>query len=109
MSAAGLWLGDLHLVDVDAGTVRRLTHDYREIPGLGGTPDGRGILFSSNRGHGTYNLWEVALSDGSIHPVLATRGMVRNPSFSLQAGGMVYEDWQGDTEYLAPEPGPSPA
>ena len=91
-------IGDIYTVDIDDGAVRQLTHDNREIPGLGWTPDGRGILFSSNRENGAFNLWKVRLSDASIHPVLVTQGMIKNPSVSLQTNRMVYEDWEGDTD-----------
>jgi Tol biopolymer transport system component len=56
-----------------SGEPRQLTFDHRRVLGCAWTPDGREIIFSSNRS-GDYALWRIAAS-GSGQPVrLASAG-----------------------------------
>lgn len=59
---AGL-LGDLYVVPLTGGGPQRLTHDNRKIRGLAWTPDGRHIIFSSNR-RGETTLWKIPVAGG---------------------------------------------
>ena len=57
-------VSDIYLVPIGGGEPRRLTFDNREIDGLAWTPDGREILFPSDRGGG-YGLWRISLTGGT--------------------------------------------
>jgi serine/threonine-protein kinase len=58
---------DLWLADVATGTTRALTTDRKRNSYPTFTPDGRSIVFTSARGGGPMNLWELPLgADG--HP-----------------------------------------
>lgn len=89
-------IGDIHVVSVDQGETRQLTFDQQEIPGLYWTPDGKEIIFSSNREAGTFGLWRVSVEQGTIHWLLHTGAMVRNPTLSAKSNRLLYEQWEGD-------------
>lgn len=55
---------DLYLVSVMGGEPKRLTFDSMLISGLAWTPEGREIVFSSNRG-GTPCLWRISAYGGT--------------------------------------------
>ena len=60
------WIGDLYVMPAAGGEPRRLTSDQRLVWGATWTPDGTGIVFSSNRG-GKQQLWRVQ-ADGASPP-----------------------------------------
>jgi eukaryotic-like serine/threonine-protein kinase len=55
---------DLFVTDMDGGAPRRLTEDNARINGLTWTPDGREVVFSSNR-DGSFGLWRTRASGNS--------------------------------------------
>jgi Tol biopolymer transport system component/predicted Ser/Thr protein kinase len=55
---------DIYLVPIGGGEPRRVTFDNREIDGLVWTPDGREIVFPSDRGGG-YALWRISVTGGT--------------------------------------------
>ena len=57
-------VADIYLVPTGGGEPRRLTFDNREIDGLAWTPDGREIVFPSDRGGG-YSLWRISVTGGT--------------------------------------------
>jgi Tol biopolymer transport system component/tRNA A-37 threonylcarbamoyl transferase component Bud32 len=81
------WIDEIYLVSLavepSAGDQsRRLTFDRADVMGLDWTPDGRRLVFSSNR-LGNIGLWSVPASggqpeklplDGGMHPSLSRRG-----------------------------------
>jgi len=75
--------GDLHLVDLDRREERRLTFDRKGITGLEWTPDGREILFISNRS-GPYRLWRIDARGGSPRQIALDLDI---ESFSLSPDG----------------------
>jgi len=57
-------VSDIYLVPIGGGEPRRLTFDNTEIDGLAWTPDGREIVFPSDRGGG-YGLWRISVTGGT--------------------------------------------
>ncbi len=78
-------VADIHLVDVDGGTPRRITTDRRRITDLEWTPDGREILFVSNR-TGGWHLWRTAPQEGT-RPRAVSRISDEVQNFSLTPDG----------------------
>ena len=75
--AAGILVSDIYAQPLSpegapVGGAVRLTSDRRGVYALDWTPDGREIVFSSNRG-GPFALWTVAASGGAPEP-LASAG-----------------------------------
>src|SRR5882762_9955701 len=64
VEGAGFLAGDIHVAPVSGGQPRRLTSDGRFLGGLAWTPDGKEIVFASNRG-GLERLWRISLSGGT--------------------------------------------
>ncbi|MEE8119744.1 MAG: winged helix-turn-helix domain-containing protein, partial [Gammaproteobacteria bacterium] len=75
-------LGDLYTVSAQTGEERRLTFDAQELPGATWSPDGKRIVFASNRELGKFNLWELDAIGGAPRWLLGTDGMVSHPVFS---------------------------
>lgn len=74
---AGILVSEIYVQRVSsdgapAGEPVRLTFDRRAVYSLDWTPDGRDIVFSSNRG-GSFTLWRIAASGGAPEP-FATSG-----------------------------------
>jgi Tol biopolymer transport system component/DNA-binding winged helix-turn-helix (wHTH) protein len=67
---------EIYLVAAAGGTSRRLTFDNRVVEGLDWTPDGNGIVFSSNRAddRGLHNLWKIPASGGLPQPLIEGEG-----------------------------------
>src|SRR2546427_9964363 len=61
---AGFIASDIYVVPASGGRSRRLTSDGRFLSGLSWTPDGKEIVFSSNRG-GLWRLWRISASGGT--------------------------------------------
>jgi eukaryotic-like serine/threonine-protein kinase len=70
LQGKGFLAYDIYLVPASGGAPRRLTNDNQFIGGLAWTPDGKEIIFSSNRG-GTRSLWRVAAAGGTPEPLSA--------------------------------------
>lgn len=86
-------IADLHVMPTTGGEPRRLTFDNQNIAGYTWTPDGKSIVFSSNRA-GDYRLWQVDVSSAEISwvPGVATLDP-GNPTISSTGATMVYEEW----------------
>ena len=91
---------DVFVIPVAGGQERRLTSDNRWIVSQTWTPDGRTIVFSSNR-TGGQNLWKIGAIGrrGSAVPERMA-GIGENasgPSFSRKGQRMVYAQFSEDT------------
>ncbi len=71
------------------GEPRRLSFDERYIAGLDWTPDGREIVFASNRA-GSYSLWRIAAVGGKPEPLVAGGDNAYAPSISRQGHLLAY-------------------
>ena len=87
---------DLYVVSVADGRERRLTTDHRSLLGHSWTPDGRHLVFSSDRG-GTFALWTVPASGGSPAWIPASGAQLKRPTLAEEGRRLIYEDWRYDT------------
>ena len=84
-----IWTVDIWTVDITSGAVRRITnHPARDCHGVV-SPDGRRLVFNSER-VGWWKVW-IADADGS-HPVQLT---------SPASGADYYPDWSPDGHWIA--------
>jgi eukaryotic-like serine/threonine-protein kinase len=75
--------------DAEAPAPRQLTLDARNIHGVAVSPDGRYLVFSSDR-TGTFNLWRVKLNGGELMRLTSGEGEV-SPRFSPDGQWVVYQ------------------
>jgi Tol biopolymer transport system component len=76
--------GELEIVDVDSGKVRRLTHDAALVLSPAWSADGRSIYFASTRG-GAPNIWKIAEKGGE--PEQITTGQGDDVQLDISADG----------------------
>jgi Tol biopolymer transport system component/serine/threonine protein kinase len=78
------------------GEARRLTFEHQNVSGLDWMPDGRSIVFSSDR-TGAYKLWKISISGGQPERLEAGGEDGHSPSVSQDGRRMVYAkaiiDW----------------
>jgi Tol biopolymer transport system component len=90
---------------------RRLTHDALKIHGLDWAPDGRSLVYSSNRG-GLFSLWRVPADGGEPTWLGASGGDLDAPSVGPDGRRIVYEQWQDEVNLyrleLEPDEPPAP-
>lgn len=95
-----LGVEDLFLLDRSAGgsggELHRLTHDDLKIHGAAWDPDGRSLVFSSNRG-GLFSLWRVAVGGGEPRWLGVSGGDLDAPSVGAGGRRIGYEQWTDDT------------
>jgi Tol biopolymer transport system component/predicted Ser/Thr protein kinase len=80
---------DIYLVPISGGEPKRLTFDQKQIYGLTWTPDGKEIIFCSNR-DGQERLWRIKASGGDPKPLDAYG---RNPASSRQGHQLAYQQY----------------
>ena len=85
-------IGDIFVVASDGGEPRRVTSDNADVLGLDWEPDGRHIVFSSDRGGGI-SLWRVAADGGEPSLVAGGGAKIKHPSVAKRSGAIAYEDW----------------
>lgn len=81
---------DIYLVPAGGGTPRRVTFDNRLMTGLAWTPDGKEIVFSSNRGGATWGLWRIPALGGTPERVAVGSERAYMPSISLKGNRLAY-------------------
>lgn len=86
--------GDIYVLPLTAngapaGEPRRVTFDQRVIAGLDWTPDGREIVFSSNR-KDAFRLWRVSASGGAPSPLVVGEDGAYGVSVSRREHRLAY-------------------
>ena len=85
-------VSDLYVVPTVGGVAKRLTFDNTWILGSPTwTPDGRDIVFSSDRGGGLNGLWRVSPTGGPLRPVASVGVIAWSPSISPTGNQLVYQ------------------
>ncbi len=81
--------GDIWVIPSQGGVARRLTWDASWFGGLTWTPDGRFIVFSSERA-GSLTLWRVPVTSGKPESVFPSIGEDRDPEISRDGRKLIY-------------------
>jgi Tol biopolymer transport system component/serine/threonine protein kinase len=99
---------DIYLVQSAAGgDVTRLTNDNRAEGGLGWTPDGKQVVFSSDRS-GVSGLWKISTKGGSPEPISGGGENASSLSVSRNRNRLAYVSARSDFNiYRAPGPNSS--
>lgn len=87
---------DLYTVSSEGGAVRRLTEDETSLAGHDWMPDGRSLVFASNRS-GTFMLWRVP-ADGGEPEWMPVADEAFSPA--VTEGAVAYERWSIDTDLV---------
>jgi Tol biopolymer transport system component/DNA-binding winged helix-turn-helix (wHTH) protein len=88
-------ISDIFTVPTAGGAAaRRVTADNADVLGVDWEPDGRHLVFSSDRAGGI-SVWRVE-AEGGHEPVLLAGGgaKLKHPTVARRAGTVAYEDWQ---------------
>src|SRR5579859_1573163 len=96
--AAGV--ADLQVIPVSGGQPKRLTFDNLKVEGVTWEPDGRHLVYSTNRS-GPFTLWRVSIDGGPPDLVPVTGRSASSPVMSRDGQRMVYEDWNGQTDLFS--------
>jgi Tol biopolymer transport system component len=81
--------GDFWVIPSMGGDARRLTFDVAAGRSPTWTPDGRAVVFSSQRA-GSMTLWKIAAVGGTPEPVLMGAGEDTDPEFSQDGSKLLY-------------------
>lgn len=82
--------GELFTMPIAGGTPRQLTKDSKTIQGVSWSPDGRSLLFSSNR-RGFYQLWLIPMTGGEASPVATNSTSATEPVYT-PGGDILFVD-----------------
>jgi Tol biopolymer transport system component/DNA-binding winged helix-turn-helix (wHTH) protein len=87
-------ISDIFIVPARGGAARRVTADNADVLGVDWEPDGRRLVFSSDRAGGI-SVWRVE-AEGGHEPVLLAGGgaKLKHPTVARRTGTVAYEDWQ---------------
>ena len=88
-------VGDIFVAPVTGGEARRITSDRRYIISLSWTPDGKSILFSTNR-LGAQTLWSVSVNGGALERMPGIGENVSDPVFSRDGRKLAYSQFYVD-------------
>jgi eukaryotic-like serine/threonine-protein kinase len=96
LRAVSSGVGDVWVAPVAGGEPRRVTTDNRSILAMTWGPDGRSIVFSSNRMR-NHALWRIPVSGGNPTRVPMVSENASEPAFSRDGRRMVYAQLFEDT------------
>jgi Tol biopolymer transport system component/DNA-binding winged helix-turn-helix (wHTH) protein len=88
--------GEIFVVPAVGGDPRQVTFDNRRMDTVVWTPDGRELVFSSNRA-GSYSLWRISPEGGTPVHVEGIGLDARQPSIARAGGRLVYSQQSIDT------------
>jgi Tol biopolymer transport system component/DNA-binding winged helix-turn-helix (wHTH) protein len=89
--------GEIYLVPVSGGPEKKLTSDNRSVIGVSWTPDGKHVVFSSNRAGGGYTLWKISVTDGNLEPVAIGGENALNPTIARSGNRLAFVKANTDT------------
>ncbi|MGE5624199.1 MAG: winged helix-turn-helix domain-containing protein [Bacillota bacterium] len=88
---------DVYVQPLAGGPPRRLTFDNVKVHGVAWEPDGRHLVFSSNRG-GPFGLWRVGTDGGAPEPVPMAGHQAYSMAMSRDGRRLVYQEWNGQVD-----------
>jgi Tol biopolymer transport system component len=101
--------GELNVIDLGSGEIRRLTRDAALAQCPAWSPDGRHLYFASSRG-GAMNIWKIGARGGEAEPVTAGQGDDVQPDVSADGSRIVFATYRERLGFarldLAARPGP---
>lgn len=87
---------EIFVVPAGGGEPRQITFDNRRMDTVVWTPDGRELVFASNRA-GSYSLWRISPEGGTPVHVEGIGLDAREPSIARAGGRLVYSQQSVDT------------
>lgn len=81
--------GDLYVSDLDGGNARQITFDRSLVRGIAWTPNGRSLVFASNRG-GKNELWQISVRGGTPEKISTAGDEVTYPALSSDGTILAY-------------------
>ncbi len=88
-----LGVEDIWTVGIEGGKPLRVTKDNLKIHGVDWTPDGKNLVFSSNRS-GIFSLWQISAKGENLKWIEISNGEADNPTVSASGEKVAYEQWQ---------------
>lgn len=82
-------ISDIYLMDREHHEFKKLTNEARSINGLAWMQDARHLLFSSNR-EVSYQLWSIALDNGTIEKMNTDSSNAMEPQLSPDSSWIAY-------------------
>jgi len=96
--------GDYWVVPAEGGQARRLTFDDSFGGAPAWTPDGRFIVFPSQRA-GSLTLWRVPAVGGEAEPILVSTGEDTDPEISRDGRRLIYTNTRNNYMLTVTDPG----
>jgi Tol biopolymer transport system component/DNA-binding winged helix-turn-helix (wHTH) protein len=95
------FLGDLYVMSAHGGSATRLTNHDATIRGqLAWTPDGRFVVFSSDR-DGSESLWRVPAAGGPAERLVVGGESAIDPAIDSTGRRLAYVRFEGDSQIYA--------
>jgi Tol biopolymer transport system component len=88
-SRSGSRVEELCIVPLRGGEPKQLTFDKRSIRGLDWTPDGRDLVYSTNR-DGRFTLWRISSDGGQPESMLGVGDRVSGPTVARGGRRLAY-------------------
>ena len=98
-SSLGGPYGELEVVNLDSGKVRKLTHDNALALSPAWSADGRFIYFASSRG-GTLNIWKIAENGTELGQITSGQGDDAQLDISGDGKGLVFSSFRANVNVV---------
>jgi Tol biopolymer transport system component len=96
-------VSEVYVAPIEGGVAQRLTFDKRPVAALAWTPDGRSIVFASER-RGNSALWRVPRSGGTPERISMVADNTTDPAFSRAGWKLAYTQFFRDANIWRVDP-----